>query len=154
MAPAATATPAAKTAVKAVSKVAPTPSNAKSDQPDDSVRIVGLLKNTKQIESSNPNAKFQVTGFLGVSTKENFNDTKINVDLPADNFIASDNGQKLATEILEIQAKFKWVKIAMTGFWVTGDKTELKGNFHKCYRRQLRVQKYEVLREGPVLETK
>ena len=141
----------AKTA--SASATAPTTSTAKS-QKDDSVRIVGLLKNAKPVQSQNPQAKFQVTGFLGISTKDNFNDKKVNVDLPGDNFIASDNGQKTASEILELQGRYKWVKIAMTGFWVAGARTELVNGYCKSGRKQLRVQKYEVLSFGNELETK
>tara|TARA_B100001996_G_scaffold188791_1_gene144494 strand:- start:1568 stop:2002 length:435 start_codon:yes stop_codon:yes gene_type:complete len=141
----------AKTA--SASATAPATSTAKS-QKDDSVRIVGLLKNAKTVQSQNPQAKFQVTGFLGVNTKDNFNDKKVDVDLPGDNFIASDNGQKLASEILELQGRYKWIKIAMTGFWVSGARTELVNGYCKSGRKQLRVQKYEVLSFGNELETK
>ena len=132
-----------KSPAKASAKVA-TPART-----DDDVVIVGLLKNTQEFIGQGENAKRQAKGFLSCSSSDTFNDQKINIDLPVDNFIASDNGVLLANELLELQAKYsekgKWVKVAMKGFWVPSSSPQLINGYMKAQYKALRVKSFKVI---------
>ncbi len=135
-----------KTSVKASAKVA-TP-----ERIDDDVVIVGLLKNTQEWIGQGENAKRQAKGFLSCSSTDTFNDQKINIDLPVDNFIASDNGVPLAQELLDLQAKHsekgQWVKVALKGFWVPSSNPQLMGGYMKAQYKALRVKSYKIIRSS------
>lgn len=139
-------TASATKAPKATTKAATTAAKY-----DDDVKIVGILRGTQEFIGQGPDAKYQVRGFLSIGCKDTFNGMPTSIDLPGDNFIASDNGVKLATELLALQTKHtgegKWVKVALKGFWVPAANPELTGGYLKCTRKQLRVKSYEVLND-------
>jgi hypothetical protein len=142
------------TATKAPAKTA---ANPKAEvRQDDSVRIIGLMKRVEVKESENPDAKFQVTGFLTSQDKVLIGNgdkaQTIDVDLkPFDNFIASED---LARELIGYHEANRWTKIAMEGFWVIGAPVELRNGYHVCGRKALRVQSYKVLNSAPKETTK
>ena len=88
-------------------------------------------------------------GFLSCCCRAPCNDRMINIDLPVDNFIASDNGVLLANELLELQAKYsekgKWVKVAMKGFWVPSSSPQLINGYMKAQYKALRVKSFKVI---------
>ena len=142
------------TATKAPAKTA---ANPKAEvRKDSSVRIIGLMKGVKVKESENPDAKFQVTGFLTSQDKVLIGNgdkaQTIEVDLkPFDNFIASED---LARELIGYYEANQWTKIAMEGFWVKDAPVELRNGYHVCGRKALRVQRCEVLSSAPTKTTK
>ena len=139
-------TASATKAPKATTKAAST-----APKYDDDVTIVGILRGTQEFIGQGPDAKYQVRGFLSIGCKDTFNGMPTSIDLPGDNFIASDNGVKLATELLALQNEHtgegKWVKVALKGFWVPAANPELTNGYLKCNRKQLRVKSYQKLND-------
>ena len=109
------------------------------------VCLTGLLKGVKTI--SRPGMKHSVSGFLSSNSQETTPDgSKRKVDLPIDSFIATDNGQPIATQLLEIAQQYDWAVVAVYGRWVPFGEIKLnERGFHYAQRRQLRAQFVEVL---------
>lgn len=114
------------------------------------VVITGLLKAVKELESTNPEGKPQVVGILSHNDRRNVNGTDMTVDLPPDGWIASNNGQPLADQLLTIARTTRWARVRLSGFWATQGESVLRGNYLKCDRKQLRVQAIEVLSSAPI----
>ena len=116
------------------------------------VCITGLLKGVKTI--SRPGMKLSVAGFLSNNSQETAPDgATFKVDLPVDGFIATDNGQPIASRILEIAGQHDWAVVAIYGRWVPlGDISINERGYHYAQRRQLRAQFVDVLRcpQSPV----
>jgi hypothetical protein len=117
--------------------------------PNDQIRLVGLLKGVKSI--SRPEAKLSVSAFLVNTSRELRGDQKLTVDLPIDSLIATDNGQPLASQLLDLAAHSVWARVAVTGFWtVFGDIITNQRGYPVAQRRQLRITAIEVLSHQPI----
>ena len=113
------------------------------------VRLVGMLKAVKDI--SRPDGKLTVCGMLTNSTRDNRGGQEVNVDLPIDSIIATDNGVPIATEILSIANNTEWARVAISGYWtVYGEITRNGKGYPVAERRQLRAQRIEVLNSQPI----
>ena len=113
--------------------------------------LTGLLKNIKVI--SRPEMKLSVSGFLSNTSQETTPDgDRYKVDLPIDGIIATDNGQPIASQLLEISQQYDWAVVAVYGRWVPmGTISVNQRGFHYAQRRQLRAQFVEVLHApGPL----
>ena len=112
------------------------------------VRLVGMLKAVKDI--SRPDGKLTVSAILTNSTRDNRGGHEVNVDLPIDSIIATDNGVPIATEILSIANNTDWARVAISGYWtVYGEITRNERGYPIAQRRQLRAQRIEVLNSAP-----
>ena len=112
------------------------------------VRLVGMLKAVKDI--SRPDGKLTVSAILTNSTRDNRGGQEVNVDLPIDSIIATDNGVPIATEILSIANNTDWARVAISGYWtVYGEITRNERGYPIAQRRQLRAQRIEVLNSAP-----
>ncbi len=113
------------------------------------VRLVGMLKAVKDI--SRPDGKLTVSAILTNSTRDNRGGQEVNVDLPIDSIIATDNGVPIATEILSIANNTEWARVAISGYWtVYGEITRNERGYPIAQRRQLRAQRVEVLNSQPI----
>jgi len=113
------------------------------------VRLVGMLKAVKDI--SRPDGKLTVCAILTNSTRDNRGGQEVNVDLPIDSIIATDNGVPIATEILSIAGNTEWARVAISGYWtVYGEITRNDRGYPVANRRQLRAQRIEVLNSAPI----
>lgn len=114
------------------------------------VRLVGMLKAVKDI-SRPDSGKLTVSAILTNSTRENRGGKEVNVDLPIDSIIATDNGVPIASEILAIANNTEWARVAISGYWnIYGDITRNDRGYPVAHRRQLRAQRIEVLNHQPV----
>ena len=113
------------------------------------VRLVGMLKAVKDI--SRPDGKLTVCAILTNSTRDNRGGQEVNVDLPIDSIIATDNGVPIATEILSIANNTEWARVAISGYWtVYGEISRNDRGYPVAHRRQLRAQRIEVLNSQPI----
>lgn len=113
------------------------------------VRLVGMLKAVKDI--SRPDGKLTVSAILTNSTRDNRGGQEVNVDLPIDSIIATDNGVPIATEILSIANNTEWARVAISGYWtVYGEISRNDRGYPVAHRRQLRAQRIEVLNSQPI----
>lgn len=122
--------------------------NASNGDPraNDQVVLTGFLKTVKPLESSNPNAKFQVTAILTNSIRESVNGEEKRVNLPIDGIIASDNGNgPLASQLLELSQSTRWARVRVAGFWVRRGEVQLRNGYLGAEAKQLRVQAITVL---------
>ena len=113
------------------------------------VRLVGMLKAVKDI--SRPDGKLTISAILTNSTRDNRGGQEVNVDLPIDSIIATDNGVPIATEILSIANNTDWARVAISGYWtVYGEISRNDRGYPVAQRRQLRAQRIEVLNSAPI----
>lgn len=113
------------------------------------VRLVGMLKAVKDI--SRPDGKLTVCAILTNSTRDNRGGQEVNVDLPIDSIIATDNGVPIATEIFSIANNTEWARVAISGYWtVYGEISRNDRGYPVAHRRQLRAQRIEVLNSAPL----
>lgn len=118
-------------------------------RPHDQIRLVGLLKGVRDI--TREGGKPTVSAFLVNTSRETRAGQKLQVDLPIDSLIASDNGQPLASDLLALAQSTAWARVAVTGFWtVFGDITTNQRGYPIAQRRQLRVTALEILSAQPL----
>lgn len=114
------------------------------------VRLVGMLKAVKDI-SRPDGGKFTISAILTNSTRDNRGGQEVNVDLPIDSIIATDNGVPIATEIFSLANNTEWARVAISGYWtVYGEITRNDRGYPVAQRRQLRAQRIEVLNSAPL----
>lgn len=114
------------------------------------VRLVGMLKAVKDI-SRPDGGKFTVSAILTNSTRDNRGGKEVNVDLPIDAIIATDNGVPIASEIYSIANNTDWARVAISGYWtIFGDVSRNDRGYPVAHRRQLRAQRIEVLNSQPI----
>lgn len=112
------------------------------------IRLVGMLKSVKDV--SREGGKRTASAIIINSSLERRGEQQFNVDLPADSLIATDNGQPLASTLLDIDANTVWARVAVTGFWVPFGDIAINGRgYPSAQRRQLRIQTIEVLNARP-----
>ena len=115
-------------------------------------RLVGMLKAVKDITRPD-STKRTVSAILVNSTNDRRNGTEIEVDLPFDSIIATDNGIAIASDILALANNTRWARVAISGYWTTfGEITRNDRGYPVCHRRQLRAMKLEVLNYAPHAE--
>ena len=114
------------------------------------VALVGMLRAVKPLQSDNPDAKFQVEAILTNNAQDKRGSETVNIDLPFDGIIASDNGDgPLATQLLEL-AQRRWVLVRVEGFWTPRGRVEYRNGYLKADGKQLRVRSLQVLKSAPV----
>lgn len=113
-------------------------------------RLVGMLKAVKDIGAAD-SSKRSVSALLVNSTRQRLNGNEVNVDLPLDVIVATDNGTAIASEIAAIAAGHEWARVAISGYWTTyGEISSNERGFPMAKRRQLRAQRIEVLNAAPL----
>ena len=112
-------------------------------------QITGFLRNVQDITSDRPGAKISATAILSNSDRQTVGGREVQVDLPVDGLIATDNGQPLASQLLELARVNKWTRVRIGGFWVSRGDVSIRGGYLKAAGKQLRVQSITVLGSAP-----
>lgn len=112
-------------------------------------KLVGLVKSIKDISRDDRRV---ASAILVNTTNTRLRGEDIKVDLPVDLLVAVDNGKPAASQLLEL-GRYDWARVAIYGYWTTyGMPERNERGYYYAQRRQLRIQRIEILNLGPARE--